>query len=156
MHQVQDSRATTAERAQPARRLNVSTRQVDSALGSWTHTEVRPPDLAGIVDVMWYFDGEVTCVRERTFPNGLLEIIVHLGERYRDVHGDDVSVCPETCVSGLQLRPMIIEAPRRPTAVLGIRLTVAGAYAVFGRPLCELTGLTVDLRDVVGGAAAEL
>ena len=24
----------------------------------------------------------MTCLRERTFPNGLLEIIVHLGERY--------------------------------------------------------------------------
>ena len=148
--------SSTAPEAGGARRLNMFTRRVECALGRWTHSEARPADLSGLVEAMWHFDGEVACLRERTFPNGQLEIIVHLGEPYRDVHGDRVSVCPDTCVTGLQLRPMIIEAPGRRTAVLGIRLTVAGAYALFGRPLCELTGLTVDLQDVVGRAAAEL
>ena len=45
----------------------------------------RPVRLAGLVDHIWLFDGAMTCLRERTFPNGLLEIIVHLGERYRVV-----------------------------------------------------------------------
>ncbi|MGH2602079.1 MAG: LysR substrate-binding domain-containing protein [Dehalococcoidia bacterium] len=50
----------------------------------------------------------------------------------------------------------MVEAPGHETSVLGIRLTVAGAYALFGRPMQELTGLTVDLQDLLGSAAAEL
>ena len=138
------------------RRLNMTTRRVDCGLGRWSHSEARPTDLSGVVEFMWHFQGSIVSPRERTFPNGLVEIIVHLGERYRDVAGDRVSICPETCVSGLQLRPVIVEAPPTETTVLGIRLTAAGAYAVFGRPMHELAGLTVDLEDLVGSAAAEL
>ena len=35
-------------------------------------------------------------------------------------------------------------------------MTPAGAYALFARPMHELAGLTVDLEDVAGSAAAEL
>ena len=147
-----------AEPPSPAggRRLNMSTHRVESALGQWTHSEARPLGLSGIVDLMWLFEGSMVSLRERTFPNGLLEIIVHLGERYRDVTGDRVSICPATCLTGVQLGPAVVEAPGHETTVLGIRLTVAGAYALFGRPMHELAGLTVDLEDLVGAAALEL
>jgi len=148
--------ATLPESPAGARRLDMVTRRMECALGTWTHSEARPPGLAGLVELLWHFDGVTTSRRERTFPNGLLEIIVHFGERYRDVHGDSASVCPETCVTGVQLGPAVIEAPAGRTAVLGIRLTVAGAYATFGRPMHEAAGLTVDLRDLAGAAADEL
>lgn len=141
----------------PARRLNLTVRREESPLGTWTHAEARPPHLSGLVDFLWHFEGAILCLRERIFPNGSLEIIVHLGGgRYRDVHGNRVSLCPQTCVTGIQLGAMVIEAPGTRTAVLGIRLTPAGAFAVFGRPMHEVTGLTVDLQDLVGTAAAEL
>jgi AraC-like DNA-binding protein len=134
----------------------MSTREVACSLGHWIHCEARPSHLTGIVEFMWHFDGSMVCLRERTFPSGLLEIIVHLGERYRVIEADHESTCPETCVTGVQLGPIVVEAPGHETTVLGIRLTVAGAYALFGRPMHEVAGLTVDLEDLVGRAAAEL
>jgi AraC-like DNA-binding protein len=120
------------------------------------HSERRPAHLRGLVEFMWLFDGSMTCLRERTFPNGLLEIIVHLGERYRVVDKGGTWVCPTTCLTGLQLGHLVVEAPSHRTRVLGIRLTPAGAYALFARPMHEVTRLTVDLEDLAGAAASEL
>ena len=55
---------------------------VDDTFGAWTYLRCRPAHLAGLVEHIWLFDGSMTCLRERTFPDGNLEIIVHLGERY--------------------------------------------------------------------------
>jgi AraC-like DNA-binding protein len=134
----------------------VTTGAVDDAFGAWTYLHCRPAYLAGLVDHIWLFDGVMTSLRERTFPNGLLEIIVHLGERYSVVEERGVWVCPATCVTGVQLGHLIVEAPVRRTRVLGLRLTPAGAYALFARPMHEVASLTVDLDDVTGAAAAEL
>jgi AraC-like DNA-binding protein len=134
----------------------MTTTTVDSPLGQWTFDECRPDHLRGLVDFMWLFDGTMTCLRERTFPHGLLEIIVHLGVRYSVVEERSTWKCSTTCVTGLQLGPLVIQAPAHRTKVLGIRLTPEGAYALFGRPMHEVTRLTVDLDDLVGAAAAEL
>ena len=129
---------------------------VDDAFGAWTYWHCRPKHLAGLIEHIWLFDGSMTCRRERAFPNGLLEIIVHLGERYRVVEDRGAWVCPTTSVGGLYVRHLVVEAPAERTKVLGIRLTPAGAYALFARPMHELAGLTVDLEDITGPAAAEL
>lgn len=147
---------SSVDPADRARSLNMSTREVECSLGHWVLCEARPSPLTGIVEFMWHFDGSMISLRERTFPSGLLEIIVHLGARYRVIEGDHGSICPDTCVTGVQLGPIVIEAPGHETTILGIRLTVAGAYALFGRPMHEVAGLTVDLEDLVGHAAAEL
>ena len=136
--------------------IAVTSGAVDDAFGAWTYLHCRPAYLAGLVDHIWLFDGVMTSLRERTFPNGLLEIIVHLGERYSVVEDRCVWVCPTTCLTGLQLGHLIVEAPVQRTKVLGLRLTPAGAYALFARPMHEVASLTVDLEDVVGPAAREL
>jgi len=56
----------------------------------------------------------------------------------------------------MTLAPDVIEAPPEPSAVLGMQLLPAGAFRVLGRPLHDLTGITVDLRDVAGSAADAL
>ena len=136
--------------------VSLSSGVVDDAFGAWTYLRCRPDYLTGLVDHIWLFDGSMTCLRERTFPNGLLEIIVHLGERYSVVEDRGNWMCPTTCVTGLQLRHLVVEAPARRTRVLGVRLTPAGAYALFARPMYELAGLTVDLADLAGSAASAL
>ena len=128
----------------------------DSALGRWLLARWRPPQLAGVVDHLWYFEGTVLHPRERVFPDGRFEFNVHLGPPYGEVQGDRVEWFAPTCITGLMLRPSVIEAPRGPSVVLGVRLLPTGAYAVLGTPVHELTGVTVDLADVVGQAAAEL
>jgi methylphosphotriester-DNA--protein-cysteine methyltransferase len=129
---------------------------VDDAFGAWTYLHCRPAYLAGLVEYIWLFDGSMTCLRERTFPNGNLEIIVHLGARYSVVENRETWVCPTTCVTGLQLGHLVVEAPACRTKVLGVRLTPAGAYALLARPMHELAGLTVDLEDAAGAAARQL
>jgi AraC-like DNA-binding protein len=136
--------------------VSITSGVVDDAFGAWTYHQCRPAHLAGLVDHIWLFDGSMTCLRERTFPNGLLEIIVHLGQRYRVVEDRGTWVCPTTCITGLQLGHLVVEAPAGRTRVLGVRLTPAGAYALLARPMHELASLTVDLEDVAGSAAAEL
>jgi AraC-like DNA-binding protein len=134
----------------------VTTGIIDDAFGAWTYHHHRPTHLAQFVDLIWLFDGTMACLRERTFPNGLLEIIVHLGPRYSIVEEGTTSLCPVASVSGLQLRHLVVEAPPDRTTVLGIRLTPAGAYALFATPLHELSGVTIDLEDVAGDATVEL
>jgi AraC-like DNA-binding protein len=129
----------------------------DSALGSWLHGIYRPGgELAGALDSIWYFDGRLTHRREQIFPDGLIELNVHFAESYREVKGDPSDPFPTLCVSGLAVRSAVIEAPREATTVLGIRLRGGGGAELLQRPLHDLTGVTADLRDVVGPAATEL
>lgn len=128
----------------------MTTSRIDSPFGSWQHTEARAAQLSGLVDLVWHFEGKTTFARERAFPNGMLEIIVHLGERFREIRAGGADRYPVSCINGLQTNTFLIEAPPEPCAVLGIRLSPAGAYALLGRPLAEIADITVDLRDVVG------
>lgn len=137
--------------------MHISTRTIDSPLGNWLHAEWRPGDLGGLLESIWYFDGVVAERRERVFPSGIIELIVHLDERYYLVDAGEATLCAPACLTGMQLAPIVVEAPVDRCRVLGIRLYPAGAYAVLGAALGPVTGLTIDLDDLVGrGSAAEL
>lgn len=128
----------------------------DSDLGRWIHAEWRPASLAGVVERFWYFEGTLAHPRERVFPDGRPEIVVHFGCTYGRVEGERVDRFAPACLSGLSLKPETIEAPEGGCAALGIRLHAAGAFALLGRPLHDITGVTVDLADLLAGAANEL
>ncbi|HET9208836.1 MAG TPA: AraC family transcriptional regulator [Thermoanaerobaculia bacterium] len=136
--------------------MAITTFQVDSGLGRWTASKWRPAHLAGVVEFFWHFDGTLVMPRERVFPSGRLELIVQLDATYRLIEGSGPESCPWTCLTGLQTSSMLIEAPARSSRVMGIRFHPIGAYAVLGLPLSEVSGLTVDLQDLAGRAAAEL
>ncbi len=128
----------------------------DSPLGRWTLASFRPAHLAGVVDALWYFEGRVALPRERIFPDGRADLILHLGPRYGQVERDGrVERYSTVCLSGILLRSGVIEAPPGECAVLGIRLHPAGAYALLGRPLHDLAGITVDFADLVAPAASD-
>jgi AraC-like DNA-binding protein len=128
----------------------------DSPLGRWSLARWRPTHLAGAVEGIWHFEGTLTHLRERHFPDGRLELVVHLGPVYRQVAGERTEAFTPTCVGGIQTGPDVVEAPPGPNTVLGVRLLPAGAFPLLGLPLRELTGLTVDLEDLLGGAARQL
>jgi AraC-like DNA-binding protein len=131
----------------------------DSNLGRWTHTQWQPSPgdpLAWAVDRVWDFDGMAAHSHERVFPNGLLELIVQLDDRYLDVHPSGATPTPATCVTGIFSGPIVVRAPRHPCRVLGIRLHPAGAWALLAHPLCDLADVTGDVRCLLGSAAADL
>jgi AraC-like DNA-binding protein len=131
----------------------------DSNLGRWTHTEWRPSrgdPLGWAVEGVWDFHGMAAHPQERVFPNGLLELIVQLDDRYLDVQPSGTTPTPATCVTGIFSGPIVVRAPRRPCRVLGVRLHPAGAWALLAHPLCELADVTGDLRDLLGRTVAEL
>jgi len=86
--------------------------------------------------------------RERHYPNGQLDLVVHLGPRYRRIAGAEPGRFSRASASGLFVRPDVIEAPQGRSAALGIRLHPSGAARVFGMPLEELAGRDADLADL--------
>jgi AraC-like DNA-binding protein len=131
----------------------------DSKLGRWTHSAWRPSPgdpLEWAVDRVWDFDGMAAHPQERVFPNGHLELIVQLDDRYLDVTAAGAVPTPAACVTGIFSGPAVVQAPRRPCRVLGVRLRPAGAWALLAHPLCQLAELTADLGDLLGPAAGEL
>ena len=137
--------------------MPIELRTHDSPLGRWTMAHWSPAHLSGLVDALWYFEGFVALPRERIFPDGRADLIVHLGPRYGEVTGRGrVERYSTACVSGILLRSNLIEAPPGECAVLGVRLHPAGAYALLGRPLHDLAGHTIDLSDLAATASTEL
>jgi AraC-like DNA-binding protein len=131
----------------------------DSNLGRWTHSAWRPAPghpLEWAVDLVWDFDGMAAHPQERVFPNGHLELIVQLDDRYLDVTAAGAVPTPAACVTGIFSRPAVVQAPRRPCRVLGVRLRPAGAWALLAHPLYQLAELTADLGDLLGRAGDEL
>ena len=139
--------------------MGIAARYLDTELGRWTQTEWRPEPadpLVWAVESVWDFEGMAAHPQERVFPNGQLELLVQLDDRYLDVLPGGVRITPVACVTGIQSGPIIVRAPRRPVRVLGVRLHPAGAWTTLGHPLHELADRTCDLDDLLGRAAAEL
>jgi AraC-like DNA-binding protein len=147
-----DRAAGGAENQPP---MSVDTVRGPSPLGAWSYAAWRPPALAGLVDHLWAYAGPTSHRRKRVFPNGCVELLLNFGEPYRIVDGGREDVCRHAWLGGPQVGPLVVEQPRR-QHVVGVRLRPAGAYAVVGRPMHEVVGLSVDLRDVVGRGADEL
>jgi AraC-like DNA-binding protein len=127
-----------------------------SELGSWTQLTWRPSTLAGLVECIWLFDGQLAPARERFYPTGDLDLIVQLDAPFRIVEGQPATACPRTSLAGLLVGPLVIETPAERFRVLVVRLRPAGALALFGVPLHEFTGGTADLHDLIGAEARRL
>jgi len=135
--------------------MRIETARGFTPLGAWSYSTWRPPQLDGLVDHVWAYEGPSIHRRKRVFPNGRVELLLNFGDRYRVLEGGDPAICRSAWIGGPQTGPMVIEQPAQ-QQVLGVRLRPAGARAIVACPLHELTGLSVDLADVVGQAAGEL
>lgn len=126
----------------------------DSPLGRWIQGNWNPPGLESIVERIWYFEGMIDARRERVFPTGRAELIVHVGPPYRSV--TESSAFSAVNANGLMLRPEIIEGPNVHSVVMGMRFHPAGMFAVFGPPVQDMTDVTIDAADLMPHAAREL
>lgn len=135
--------------------MKLSTIHNRTPLGSWIYSEWRPPHLAGLVEVIWYFKGLTSSARKRILPNGMVEMLVNFGEPYRTISGTGPEWLRKAWLAGLQSGPMVSEQPPRQD-VMGVRMYPAGAYALLNGPMREISELVVDLGDLVGRATDEL
>lgn len=137
----------------------VASHVVDTELGRWRLAAWEPPvgsPLGRAVDSVWDFEGIVTAPRERVFPNGGVELLLQLDDRYRDIGQGGAGLTPATCVTGVHTGSFVIEAPPRPCRVIGIRLHPPAAWALLGHPMSELSDSTTDLELLVGRRVTEL
>jgi AraC-like DNA-binding protein len=126
-----------------------------SPAGAWTFSSWAPRHFAKLVDHFWAFTGPTAHVRKRIFPNGCIELLFNFAEPYRQVEGRGDELCRVAWLSGPQTGPVVVEQPRWQD-VLGVRLHPAGAYALLSMPMREVTGLAVDLSDLVGKSASDV
>ena len=135
--------------------MRVTTLHNDDALGRWIYHEWKPPLLAGLVDRFWYSAGSAALPRKSIFPNGMVELIVTLGEPMRLVEGKGIDRFVVATLSGLHSGPITLEMGAS-QETLGLRLRPAGAYALLARPMGEISDLTLNLDELVGRVAREL
>ena len=139
--------------------MSIVAHPIDSELGCWTHTEWRPRPgdaLESMVERIWDFDGMAAAPRERVFPDGGIELILQLDDRYLDVDGLRTQPTPAACATGIHSRAIVVQAPPRPCRVLGVRLQPAGAWSLLAHPLEEIADVTVDLGHLLGREASHL
>lgn len=114
-----------------------------------------PIELAPFVEVFWEAYGFAHFARERILPRTTLELMFNLGQPHRVL--DPEQQTPATAyrdawLSGLQQRPLVIEpcfdATRVPSHLMAVRLRPAGAYALLGMPMSELSNGVVELADL--------
>lgn len=80
--------------------MSIASFEIDSPLGRWTAHQWQPAHLAVVVELLWHFEGQLTHLRERAFPSGKLELIVHFGETYSLVEGKGSERCSVACREG--------------------------------------------------------
>jgi transcriptional regulator GlxA family with amidase domain len=96
-----------------------------------------PPALADAIASVWELEAGGAPLAEPIFPDGRIELIVHIGSR-PSVAGTGVRQ-PRVMVVGQMTTAIRLEDAERMHAV-GIRFTPAGARAWLGVPLHALTG----------------
>jgi AraC-like DNA-binding protein len=124
--------------------------------GTWQFaTKLPRPPLDRWVGKLWELDGAGPPARERELPRGDISLIVNLDGRHAVVDATDLRrehVFKDAWVTGLQERAFLTASGGR-AWLCGARLTVEGAYRLFGVAPSELANTIADL-DALHGAAA--
>jgi len=124
--------------------------------GAWQFAvHVPRPPLDRWIGRLWELDSGCPPARERELPRGDISLIVNLEGRHAVVDATDARqehVFKDAWVTGLQERALITASGGR-AWLCGARLTVEGAYRLFGVAPRELANTIVDL-DALHGAAA--
>jgi hypothetical protein len=122
--------------------------------GAWQFAikEPRPP-LGRWVSKLWELDGTAPPARERELPRGDISLIVNLEGRHAVVDATDPGrehVFKDAWGAGLQERAFLTASGGR-AWLCGARLTVEGAYRLFGVAPRELANTCArEFRAIAG------
>ena len=107
-------------------------------------------DLASCIQCLWELEGHGAALAEPIFPDGRIEIVVHLADRPRQRGAADLQ--PRAMLVGQMLAATRLD-PVAHMHAFGVRFTPIGARAWLGLPLNELTGRIEDAGSVCGASA---
>ncbi len=127
---------------------------------SMLYREFRPSErLSPDVECFWLLEGydkSESARPERLLPDGCIELIVNLGDRFRECLDDGSEVVqPLRLVAGQMTRPLHV-MPTGSVRLFGIRFTPGGTVPFFDCPPAELTNRIVELDAVAGWLEGEL
>jgi methylphosphotriester-DNA--protein-cysteine methyltransferase len=110
-----------------------------------------PPDLRGLVQLAWTLRGPAGEGRQRVLPDGSVELVWNLGDRFRRHRpgAGEPELQPAALFVGPTTRHLEIEATGA-VDLVGVRLLPGAAAALVAAPLAELRDAAVDARDVEG------
>jgi AraC-like DNA-binding protein len=110
------------------------------------YVETRPSaDLAPYVQCVWELEAGGTALTEPIFPDGRLEIAIHLGDRPAM---EDAAAPQAEAIAVGQMTAALRLRPVTRLHTVGIRFTPTGARAWLAAPVHELTDRVHDLDDV--------
>jgi AraC-like DNA-binding protein len=109
------------------------------------HELPLPADLAADVHCLWELDGDATALAEPIFPDGRVEIVLHLGAPPTRVGATTPQ--PRVMIAG-QMTSAVTLVTRERVHVVGIRFTPAGARRWLEAPLHQFTDQFLSLDEV--------
>lgn len=123
------------------------------------YRESKPsPALAGNIKIFWSLEcdsaGEAS-EPETVLPDGCPEIVFNLSDRFERLHANGREVQPATLFAG-QMRRSIAIRPTGHVHLFGVRFHPAGAFAVGGLPMHELTNQILPIEWVLGSGGSEI
>lgn len=124
------------------------------------YREFRPSEqLSPDVECFWLLEGyepSASARPERLMPDGCIELIVNLGDRFRERLDDGSEVVqPLRFVAGQMTRPVYV-TPMGSVRLFGVRFTPGGTVPLFDGPPAELTNRIVALDAVAWRLEREL
>ena len=125
------------------------------------YAEIAPPEpLRDHIECFWSLSGDAEAnaarATTRVFPDGCIELIVHLGTpwSWRPEDGE-LRVQPTAFVVGQLTRPLHLEPPARGGHAFGARFRPGGAAGIVADALEPLTDTVTPLATLWGAAEAQ-
>lgn len=115
------------------------------------YAEIKPsPLLAKYVKCFWVLEHDNTpeIAVERVMPDGCIEIVFNLAERFRRYHRDGTVEIQASAIVAGQMRSFSAIEPTGKIKLFGVRFRPAGAYPFFRFPLSDLTDRIEDLTAI--------
>ena len=123
------------------------------------YSELAPsPHLAEFIKCFWSIEdeGSAAASPEPVVPDGCLELIFNLADRFQRIHAADIiETQPITIVAG-QMRRSVLIMPTGRISLFGIRFQHAGAFPFFQFTLSELTDRIESIDTVWGADGCEI
>src|SRR5687768_8847630 len=105
--------------------MSVTTSSMHPPVGELVHHTWRPGTadaLAPFVEAIVDCEGVVLHARERFFPSGAVELVVHLDEPYSVLGPTGADRYPVACLTGILSAPLLMQPSSGRTRIVAIRL----------------------------------